>query len=290
MTRHRPAASTLAAFVLTAGLAAGSATSQAASAETARPAMGAGVEAKPEDPRTETLARLSKRLEVDFQDQPARDVFEYIADVTGADLIVVYESDVNPEGIDPETAIDFRARNQPALTVLDRVIRNLNAALAPSSEYDWQMTVDGAYQVGPKDALDRDTRTVIYDVGELLFEVPNFNNAPDFDLQTSSGSGGTQSPFQGASGQDEDRLTAEERLNNLIDLITTVVEPDAWIVNGGTSSTITAYQSTLIVKAPDYVHRALGGYSFWPSSLQTKRFEDGRQETDIRPQRQRRGP
>jgi len=289
VTRHRPAAFTLtAALTLTAGFAMGLETTT----EIKTSAIAGAAELRPDDPRTETLARLSKRIEADFQGQAARDVFEYIAEVTGADLIVVYESDVDPEGVDPEAAIDFRARNQPALTVLDRLVRSLNAQLAPTSQYDWQMTEDGAYQIGPKDALDRDTRTVIYDVGELLFEVPNFDNAPDFDLQSNSGGsgGGGTSPFQGSSGQDEDRLTARERLDNLIQVITTVVEPDSWVQAGGTSATITAYQSTLIVSAPDYVHRALGGYDFWPSSLQTRRFIDGRKETDIRPQRQRRGP
>lgn len=244
-----------------------------------------------DDPRTATLARLSRRLEADFVDQRAEDVFAFIAEVTGADLLVTYESDTDPEGIDPEALVSLKIRNQPALAVLDRLIRTLNTQLTPSTAFTWQMTEDGAYQVGPKDALDRETRTEIYDIGDLLFEIPNFDNAPDFELQSSSGSGGGgQSPFNGSGGDDEDRLTAQERSDNLIQVITTIVEPNAWVQLGGSAATITKYQSTLIVSAPDYLHRALGGYDFWPSKLQSKRYADGRLETTIRPQRLPKGP
>ena len=244
-----------------------------------------------DDPRTDTLARLSTRIDAQFSDQPARDVFNYLADLTGADILVVYESDIDPEGIDPELPINFDTRNRPALDVLERLIRTLNAELVPTSRYTWQMTQDGAYQVGPRDALDRETRMQIYDIGELLFEVPYFSNAPDFELQTSTGAqGGGQSPFGGGGGDDEERLTEEEKRENLIEVITTVVEPDAWVQLGGTSATISTYQRSLIVTAPDYVHRALGGYDFWPSSLQTRRYNDGKKETVIRAKPSRRGP
>ena len=35
-----------------------------------------------------------------------------------------------------------------------------------------------------------------------------------------------------------------------------------WIENGGDSASIRYYQGVLIVRAPDFVHRQLGGYPF----------------------------
>jgi len=40
------------------------------------------------------------------------------------------------------------------------------------------------------------------------------------------------------------------------------VEPDAWVERGGGDATIRYYTGTLIVRAPDFVHRQLGGYPF----------------------------
>ena len=51
-----------------------------------------------------------------------------------------------------------------------------------------------------------------------------------------------------------------------------------------------AHQAQEGAPRPRHVHRALGGYEFWPSSLQTKRYIDGQLETDIRAKPQRRGP
>ena len=40
------------------------------------------------------------------------------------------------------------------------------------------------------------------------------------------------------------------------------MEPDAWDINGGEYATIRYYQGTLIIRAPDYIHRQIGGYPF----------------------------
>ena len=41
-----------------------------------------------------------------------------------------------------------------------------------------------------------------------------------------------------------------------------IVEPDGWADNGGEWGTIRYYQGTLIVRAPDFMHRQIGGYPF----------------------------
>src|SRR5690606_7280790 len=62
----------------------------------------------------------------------------------------------------------------------------------------------------------------------------------------------------------------QDRIRNLIDLITTFVEPEQWQDNGGDGGTIRYFQGTLIVNAPDYIHRQINGYTFWPDrSVQT---------------------
>ena len=41
-----------------------------------------------------------------------------------------------------------------------------------------------------------------------------------------------------------------------------IVEPDGWEANGGTWGSIRYYQGTLIIRAPDFMHRQIGGYPF----------------------------
>jgi hypothetical protein len=48
-------------------------------------------------------------------------------------------------------------------------------------------------------------------------------------------------------------------------LITQLVEQEEWVDNGGEGGTIRYYNGNLLVNAPDYMHRQINGYSYWPS-------------------------
>ena len=58
------------------------------------------------------------------------------------------------------------------------------------------------------------------------------------------------------------RISESEKAQAVIDLIVEIVEPDAWDINGGEYATIRFYQGVLIIRAPDYIHRQIGGYPF----------------------------
>jgi hypothetical protein len=163
-------------------------------------------------------------------------------------------------------------------------------------ECAWQ-TRGGFLEVGTKERLSLGPAQVIktYPIDDLLFEAPDFEDAPTFRLEDELGTGviahpgvivrgrpyyrgygGTYWPYQqrrlngvngfggtafGAStvsprqGARERQAAAQE----LIDLITSVIEPQVWDVNGGTGGTIAYSHGMLVVKAPEFVHRQLGG-------------------------------
>ena len=67
----------------------------------------------------------------------------------------------------------------------------------------------------------------------------------------------------GNPAEDPERKTKEQEIQELIDNITDFVESEQWKVHGG-NCTIRYYKGSLLVKAPDFVHRQLGGYGFTP--------------------------
>lgn len=75
-----------------------------------------------------------------------------------------------------------------------------------------------------------------------------------------SGGGG----IFGDPGEAPERATEEEKVQQLVDIILETVEPEAWVDNGGDAATIRFYQGVLIIKAPDYIQRQIGGYNFAP--------------------------
>lgn len=241
--------------------------------------------------KRETLIAMSKPVSLDVSDQPIQDVFAFLADVTGADLEPIYlNNDFASTGIDPQTQVTIKVKEVPALIVLERVLLRAARAEATGEEYTWQLTEFGGIECGPKSELNRNQRLEIYDVSDLLYVVPDFNNAPEFDLQSAvqaagggGGGGGGQSPFSsGNSGQDDIKNLAE-RAEDLENLITATVEPDQWADLGGDGAAITFYNRSFIITAPDYIHRQINGYAFWPAKLQQVRKVKGRQHVTIKP-------
>jgi len=236
--------------------------------------------------KASNLRALSKRVTLDVKEQPVSDVFEFIARVTGADLEPIFLDDEGFEGIDPETPITIRATDMPALSLLERVLARAQQIERPTSNYTWQFTDIGSIEFGPKSVLNRDQVVELYDIADLMYIVPRFEDAPEFDLssalQSSQGGGGGTSPFQNSGSQDPDE-PLEDRVQKLIDLIETTIEPEQWVSSGGEGASVTMFGNSLVITAPDYIHRQIAGYSFWPARLQQVRTVDGRRQMHIRP-------
>lgn len=239
--------------------------------------------------KRELLVQLSKKITLDVEEQPISDLFNFLSDVTGAELEPIYlNDDLSVDGIDPETLITIKVTDIAALVVLERILLRAERAEGLGEEYTWQFTDYGTIECGPKSRLNESQRVEIYDVADLLYVVPDFDNAPEFDLQSAiqqggSGGGGSTSPFSGGSQDPQDIQTFQERADALEQLITATVEPDQWSDLGGDGGTITLYNQSFIITAPDYMHRQIAGYDFWPARLQQIRKVKGRQHVKIRP-------
>ena len=237
------------------------------------------------------LIKLSKPISLDVTDQPIEDLFNFLADVTGAEIEPIYlNDDLAVDGIDPSTPITIKVTDVAGLVILERILLRAQRAEGLGEEYTWQFSDYGTIECGPKSRLNENQRIELYDVSDLLYIVPDFDNAPEFDLQAAvqqagqgGGGGGGQSPFSGG-GQDPQNLsTPAERADALEELLIATVEPDQWAALGGDGASITFYNQSFIVTAPDYIHRQIAGYDFWPARLQQIRKVEGRQHVKIRP-------
>jgi uncharacterized membrane protein YgcG len=237
-------------------------------------------------------------ISVEFEDTPARSVVEYMRTVLGINIVGRFNDDRTGTGLDPDTPINIRVQNRPALNILELFLEQAGADVGEDTT--WQLR-NGFVEVGTKERLGsrsaRETR--YYPIRDLLFEVPNFENAPDFDLDSAldqgnnggggggrggggggggiggsggggcggggrGGGGGGSGSLFGSSNDDPDRMSAAEKAEILMDLISELVEQDAWEQFGGDQARMRYFEGTLIVTAPDYVHRGISGYPFRP--------------------------
>jgi uncharacterized membrane protein YgcG len=226
-------------------------------------------------------------ITVNFDETPLRDAVKYIESVIGVPIVGRYNDDRTGEGMDPEVVITLDVEGLPALNVLERI---LDLAVE-FEENAWQLR-DGYIEVGTKNRLASKSAQSItyYPIQDLLFEPPRFENAPQLDLDSAlnqsnqggggSGGGGSSGGFGGGGGggsgggsggggggsiiggpdADPERASDAEKAEQIVTLITETVEPEGWAQLGGEWATIRYFQGTLIIRAPDFVHRQIGGY------------------------------
>lgn len=242
-------------------------------------------------PEAETLSRMMKRVSVNFQDTTVESAINFIQTVTSADLEVMWLGDNDTAGLTKETLISAKADNLTALRVLEMILERADAAAGAGGEgggSTWQMSDTGAMQIGPRERLNKFKRTEIYDISDLVLEIPNYDNAPELDLQQAlqasqrGGGGGSGSPFRDEGDDNPTTRPLAERTQEVLDLITTIVESEQWQTNGGDGGSIQIFQGkALVVKAPDYMHRGINGYSYWPSESTTVRNVGGRRYVSL---------
>lgn len=251
------------------------------SAQSQRPPAAQGVQHPDPVPQRETLIRLSRPITVEFTDQRLGDIVTFLREYTTADIEPMWMDDRHATGLDPETRVTVSVRNSTVLQLIERV---LDQARDTFSENTWQMSETGAIQIGPKERLNRYTRMVVYDINDLLLIIPDHYDVPRIDLNQAlqqsggrGGGGGGQSPFQDdQQDREAQRLERDERAREIADLIREIVETEQWIDNGGSAGRIRHFRGNLIVTAPDYMHRGIDGYPYWPAQATVTRNVDGR--------------
>ncbi len=232
--------------------------------------------------RTRILqALLYERLSVGFEATPASEVFEYLATALDIEVVVRYD-DGAAGGIDPQAPISLAGESLKAMEVLERAVEQC----AVVEECTWQLR-GNFLEVGTKERLSvpaaQERR--VYPLGDLTFEPPHFNDAPSLRLEDSmpfyggyfgGGYGGYGGYYGGGhygggffprgyggtiqAGPARPEGAREQGAQQIVDLIIQSVEPTAWEQNGGTWASINLTGENMVVRAPDFIHRQIGGY------------------------------
>jgi hypothetical protein len=214
---------------------------------------------------------MTRSMSIEFKEHRLEDVMRFIGEVTHVDIECIWTDDKNSIGLDKDAPITLKFEKGSAMDLLEKVLDRAQAD-ATGKGNTWQLSDAGTLQVGPKERLNAFKYVKAYPIADLLFEVPNFANAPDLDLasvlQSQGGRGGgsgSSNILKEKSEQKIDKRPLDERVKDIQSILTSLIEPDQWIENGGNGASIRYFQNTLIVNAPDYIHRQIDGYPYWPA-------------------------
>lgn len=234
-----------------------------------------GVSAVPAFGVSAARRQLSTTLpEVNFSGVALNDAIDFLRDVSGANLIVNWKA-LEEAGVTRDTPVTVRLRSISLRKALETVLDE--AAGGDKLTYDMD---GGVIQVTTRELADSRMYTRVYPIRDLIMDVPDFTDAPDFSLNSTSnnqnqnpqggggiGSGATvtqantlfdQSTSSSGGQREKPGPTKEERAKELLDLIRSVIQPDVWVENGGKAA-VRYWNGNLIVTAPRSVQEAIGG-------------------------------
>jgi uncharacterized membrane protein YgcG len=199
-----------------------------------------------------------------------KDALDFVQDLSGANLHVNWAA-LQAAGVTKDAVVDVHVRGVPLRKVLTLI---LSEAAAGNTTLTYYID-DNVIEITTLEMADKVMLTIVYPVDDLLMDIPDFTDAPTFDLtQSQSNSSGTTvgaggggsgssggnlfSGGSGSGGSQSSSATRAQRAQALVDLITTIVRPEIWTTNGGPAS-IRFFNGSLIVTAPRSVQEAISG-------------------------------
>ncbi len=201
----------------------------------------------------------------DYSLEQAIDVMEKIARTDNPGLNIVPDWRALAEaGIDRETRVRLDAlEGVPMDVALTRVLEQYGEG---TSSPAFTVT-DGMVVVSTPESIRRNVMIEVYDIRDLLLEIPYFDNAPDFSLEKgiSQGTGDGLTPSQGGQlfGAKKDERQAKTRESieqDVMDLIQMqTADVGDWKDQGGNTGSISPMNGNLIVTNTAQAHREIEG-------------------------------
>lgn len=213
----------------------------------------------PENSRTRA-GLDGKKMPAHFAENTLADVIAYLEQNTGQNFDVEWES-LRPLGIEPTTTVSLNLNDTPATVVLNRVLAKLGR---DGQKAGWTVN-DGIVTIASADSIKQHTSMHMYNVTDLLLEIPDFTDVPQVDLQAAidggkgKGGGNAASPFRRTSENKDNRQSRSERIRKIVDMVQRLVDPDSWRDNGGDTGTIEELNGSLIVTTTPANHREIAG-------------------------------
>jgi len=203
----------------------------------------------------------TRRIPASFNNNTLEDVVTFVATVTNLNVDVDWES-LSKIGVERDKPISLELREVPARVVLDRVLEK--AQPDSFSKVGWAVN-DGVLVVAADEALRKNRFVVIYDIRDLLFQIPDFQNAPELNLdqvlnQGQQGGGGSSGSIFREQGTNTPEGPSEDDLmERILEIIQTNVDFEGWRDNGGDTGVVQELNGNLIITNTARNHREIQG-------------------------------
>lgn len=221
----------------------------------------------PNQLRHQTMRKMMRPITIEFEGNRLEDVLDFFEEVADIQIEAKWLNERSATGLDKDFEINLKVESMSVVNTLERVLDRM-----AEEELDmptWQLNNWGEVEVGPRSRLNAKKYVKVYPVQDLLFQIPDFTDVPQLDIDDVLDQGGQGGGGGGGGGifdnpdTDPGLGTPErEEAERLVRILQTFVEEDQWAANGGNGGTIRYYRGSLVIRGADYMHRALLGYDF----------------------------
>jgi len=214
--------------------------------------------------------KLKDSVPINFEANKLVNIIEYLRNTTGVNFFVNWPV-LEAVGVGKDLPVTLQLINVPVNQALRLVLQQASATneLEPIGF----SVIEGVVTISTERDLSKITDIRPYDIRDLLVQVPNFDQAPEFDLNAAlsntntggssgvgGGSGGKGSSgglFGGGEEEGETQLTRAETIEQITNLIQdSVGKQGDWETQGGEGS-IRELNGNLIIKSTPKNHRQI---------------------------------
>ncbi len=211
------------------------------------------------------LAKMSSPADklpgLDMTENRFEDVVKFMNTVTQLPFDPDWES-LAAIGVEKDTPVTLKVQNPLTIqAALDRILSKVSRDQFQKA--GWSVN-DGIVTIASDETLRKNRVLVIYNIQDLLFQIPNYRDVPQIDLNTvlqSNQGGGGGSPFTGDDQQNDpdDPAARERRVRQIIDIIYNNVDFEGWKDNGGETGALQELNGSLIITNTPRNHREIVG-------------------------------
>ena len=198
--------------------------------------------------------------EVNFEQQPFDQVIDFLTDVNEVNIAVDWQ-DLANSGIDRDKPVSLRLKDVSLRTVLNETLTQIGGDVPLSFA-----TGDGLLRIATKEKLDRNKYILVYDIRDLIVDIPHFARAPQLDLGGFNEASGNSGPgndnifgSQGTAGLDDEPAGEhgrnEQIVEKIMDIVRQTVEPDSWRGTGIGDGALRELNGQLIVYNTSEAHQ-----------------------------------
>ncbi|HWP39446.1 MAG TPA: hypothetical protein VNL70_00875, partial [Tepidisphaeraceae bacterium] len=191
------------------------------------------------------MAQLERKLpEVRFDNVAFADVIDFLRDVSATNIFVNWRA-LEAAGIDRNAPVTARLRDVKFSKALSTILSDVGGGLVRLG-----YTIDeGVITISTEEDLSSNVVTRVYDIRDLIINVTDFDQPPDFQLQGAQvgGGGGGQQLFSGTTAEETEAATRADLVDAITSLIRDTVASDTWRDNGGTIGSMRELGGQLIV-------------------------------------------